>query len=135
MVPILEYGSEVWAPYLNPDQDKWDATPIERVHTQFLKRLLGVNRSTTNILARAELGRHSLQSSILSRNINYIKYVEKENNHSLVKQAFLYEDQHKDERNTIFTLARKHKLGLKRHLNENEEINTISNSKLSISRI
>ena len=48
--PILTYGSEIWAPYMDHDWSKWDATPIERVHTQFLKRVLGVNRSTTNVM-------------------------------------------------------------------------------------
>ena len=65
--PILTYGSEIWAPYMDHDWSKWDATPIERVHTQFLKRVLGVNGSTTNVMARGELGRHSLQERILKK--------------------------------------------------------------------
>ena len=75
VAPILTYGSEIWAPYMDHDWSKWDNTPIERVHTQFLKRVLGVNRSTTNHMVRGELGRHSLQERILKRNINYIAYV------------------------------------------------------------
>ena len=51
--PILLYGSEVWGAYeYNSNQEnlhKWDKSPIKAVHTQFLKRLLGVNRSTTNV--------------------------------------------------------------------------------------
>ena len=52
--PILLYGSELWGAYTNMDWKKWDKSKIERTHTQFLKRLLGVNRSTTNLMARAE---------------------------------------------------------------------------------
>ena len=63
--PILLYGCELWEPYLNQEIDNWDANPIEKVHTQFLKRILGVNRSTTNILVRGDLGRHSLQSKCI----------------------------------------------------------------------
>ena len=60
IAPILLYGSEVWAPYITHDYTKWESTPIERIHTQYLKRLLGVNRSTTHILVRGETGRNPL---------------------------------------------------------------------------
>ena len=50
VTPILLYGSEVREPYLNEDEKKWDANEIEKVHTQYLKRILGLNRSTTNTL-------------------------------------------------------------------------------------
>ena len=69
IVPILLYGSEAWAPFANQEWKNWEHTPIEQVHTQFLKRILGVNRSTTNALVRAELGRHSLLEQIITRNI------------------------------------------------------------------
>ena len=61
IAPILLYGSEVWAPFMNFDWKQWDTTQIEKIHTQFLKRLLGVNRSPTNVLIRSEFGRHSSQ--------------------------------------------------------------------------
>ena len=80
ITPILLYGSEVGAPFMNHDWIKWDTTQTEKIQIQFLKRLLVVNRSTTNQLTRSELGRHSLQGPILIRNSNYIKYIE--TNHS-----------------------------------------------------
>ena len=73
--PILLYASEVWQPYLNLNDEKWEKTKIEQLHTQFVKCLLGLNRSTTYILARGEVNRHTLQAHILNRNINYIKYI------------------------------------------------------------
>ena len=85
IVPILLYGSEIWAPFLNYDWKKWEATSIEKVHTQFLKRILGVNRSTTNAMVRAEVGRHSLIEQITNRNINYINYLQHKNPQTLVK--------------------------------------------------
>ena len=117
IVPILLYGSEVWAPFMNQNQNwtKWDSTPIEKVHTQFLKRLLGVNRSTTNILTRSEVGRHPIQENIITRNINYIKYVESKDSLSLVKQAADYERQHVHERNTFYSLLEKSQLELGNH--------------------
>ena len=106
--PILLYGSEVWDPYMNHNCTIWDTTQIEKTHTQFLKRLLGVNRSTTNILVRSELGRHSLQEKIVTRNINYIKYVENKGPHVLVKQAAYYEMLHADERSSLYSLLTKY---------------------------
>lgn len=64
--PILLYCSEVWEPFLNQDREKWDKeNVIEKAYLQFLKQLLGVNRSTTNAMVRGELDRHSLQEEIL----------------------------------------------------------------------
>ena len=108
MAPILTYGSEIWAPYMDHDWKNWDSTPIERTHTQFLKRLLGVNRSTTNVMVRAEMGRHSLQERILKRHLNYIFYASMKNPASLVHQALTYEEAKKDERRTIFSLYQRH---------------------------
>ena len=47
---ILLYGSEVLCTFLDNDHKKWELSPIEKVHTQFLKRMLGVNYSTTNLI-------------------------------------------------------------------------------------
>ena len=44
IAPILLYGSEVWAPFMNHDWIKWDTTQTEKIHVQFFKRVLGVNR-------------------------------------------------------------------------------------------
>ena len=78
IVPIIIYGSEVWRPYLNHEYSKWNTNIIERLHLQFLKRILGVNRSTTNELVRAEVGRVPLVSQALSRNIKYIHELKNE---------------------------------------------------------
>ena len=93
-VPILLYGSEVWAPFMNFDWKHWDTTQIEK-NTQFLKRILGVNRSTTNVLVRSEVGRRSLQEKILTRNINYIKYIDSKDPHALVKVSQLGNSLHR----------------------------------------
>ena len=61
--PILCYGSEVWG-FSKPVQQ-------ERVHLQFCKKLLGVKKSTQNDFIYGELGRVSLQTSILYSVINY----------------------------------------------------------------
>ena len=91
IMPILLYGSELWEPYMSLDWKKWEESKIERVHTQFLKRLLGVNTSTTNVMTRAELGRHSLQELITRRCIRYVSYVRDKNEEYLCRQAYEYE--------------------------------------------
>ena len=131
IAPTLLYGSEVWAPYITHDYTKWESTPIERIHTQYLKRLLGVNRSTTNILVRGETGRNPLLASTLSRNINYIKYLNNKCNSTLVKQALDYETSKKDNRQTILSLVQKHENTLTLQIANNEDIWTISKYKLS----
>ena len=65
--PILLYGCEIWELYMNYEVDNWDDNPVEKVHTQFLKRLIGVNRNTSNILVRGDLGRKP------TRNVGYLK--------------------------------------------------------------
>ena len=105
--PILLYGSEVWGAYTNMDWKKWDESKIERTHTQFLKRLLGVNRSTTNLMTRAELGRHSLQELVTRRYVRYISYLGGKDTEFLCKQAYDYElkQAHKDNpRPNIFNM-------------------------------
>ena len=53
--------SEVWDSYRGYNFFTWDKTEVERVHLQFLNRLLGVlNITTRNIMVRAELGRYLL---------------------------------------------------------------------------
>ena len=61
--PILFYGAEVWG-FLKANQ-------IERIHTLFCKRTLGVKSSTQNDFIYGELGRQDLYSSRL---VSIIKY-------------------------------------------------------------
>ena len=89
--PILLYASETWEPFLNNNYDKWDHNEIEKVHLQFLKQILGVNRSTTNLLVRGELKRHSLQREALSKHIKYVQYITHKEGNRLVTQALKYE--------------------------------------------
>ena len=128
--PILLYGSEVWGPYLNINYKNWESTPIEKLHTQYIKRLLRVNRSTTNFLTRADTGRNPLMAPILAQNINYIKYEENKNDSTLAKQALNYEKTLTTGRSTILTLLQNHENGFKQNLKENEHIMTVGKFKL-----
>ena len=101
--PILLYGSEVWEPFLNQNAEKWDQNDVEKTYTQFLKQILGVNRSTTTMMVRGELNRHSLQEEILRRNINYAGYIYNKEMAPYVKQAFQYEMTREVTKTTFFT--------------------------------
>ena len=59
VAPILLYGSEVWGVGKNDN--------IEKVHLQFLKRILGVRVTTPNCLVYGELGRYPLNINIKCR--------------------------------------------------------------------
>ena len=61
--PVLNYCSEIWG-YMK-------AQEIEKIHTMFLKRLLGVKRSTSNDMIYSETGRLPL---IVNRKFNMLKY-------------------------------------------------------------
>ena len=55
--PFLSYNSEVWGMYTKQDLEKWDSSPIEKIHLKVFKRYLEVTNKASNIGCRAELGR------------------------------------------------------------------------------
>ena len=66
ILPILRYGSEVWAPFqlkgLNSNNflNLCDKVCIEKINNSFCKYLLGVNRYSSNYAVKGELGSYSL---------------------------------------------------------------------------
>ena len=106
--PILLYASEVWEPFVKNNPDDWDKSEIERTYTQFLKQLLGVNRTTTTIMVRGELDKHSLQEEILRRHITYAGYIYNKDTTSIVKQAYSYELNRSAGDTTFFSTMQKH---------------------------
>ena len=65
VLPILSYGSEVWA------TDPRIGAAAEVLHRQFLKRLIGIRGSTATDLVLAELGRHPLQIHFWQQILRY----------------------------------------------------------------
>ena len=84
--PILQYNSEVWGAFTST---KWNQTPIEKAHLKFCKLYPGVNRKTTNIACRGELGKFPLLIFIHKRMIKYISHINTLPDFALVKQVFL----------------------------------------------
>lgn len=63
-LPILLYGSEVWAIYDKYDFSTWEKDVIEKTHIFLCQQSLGVNTRCPNVAARNELGRLSLKLNI-----------------------------------------------------------------------
>ena len=78
---------------MNVNFDTWDKTKIEQTQTQFLKRVLGCNIRTSNIMARAETGSRPLLNQIIKKYVLYYKTL-KENTSTLSHDALLYEVEH-----------------------------------------
>ena len=53
-LPILLYNSEVWGAYDNMNLQIWGKDPVERLHSQFFKYYLGLNKRAPNVAARNE---------------------------------------------------------------------------------
>ena len=51
-LPILLYNSEVWGAFDNMNLQIWEKDPVERLHSQFFKYYLGLNKRTPNVAAR-----------------------------------------------------------------------------------
>ena len=88
IVPILLYGAEIWGPGGKYNFDSWDKTDVERIHTSLLKQILGLNRSTQNIMVRPEFGRLPLIMDIHARTWQYIKYLKNKSADTYAKAAY-----------------------------------------------
>ena len=76
IAPILLYGSEIWAPYSNYDLTSWEKCEVEKVHTQFIKRMMGCDIHSPNHMIRGEVGKRPLIVDIITRSSLYIKHVD-----------------------------------------------------------
>ena len=84
---ILTYGAEVWAAFERDTYESWDLGLIEKVHLNFCKHNMGVNRSTTKLFCRAELGRRSIKLVIDLKILQLFKHCLKLSDDKVVKEA------------------------------------------------
>ena len=87
--PILTYGCEVWGTYQKQNFDVWDKNQIEKVHLRFCKYYLGINRKSSNIASRSELGRFPLKIFIDTLILKYYNHLITMPDDSIAKQSFL----------------------------------------------
>ena len=95
VLPILTYGAEVWALNLTLDNDKWDQTTTEGVHLNFIKHILGVNRSANNNLCRAELGRYPISIDINYKIINFFRHMQNMAKDTVIHQTLITDNSQK----------------------------------------
>ena len=92
ILPILTYGSEIWALSSTLDDDKWDISSTERNQLKFVKHILGINRSVNNLLCRAELGRYPISIEINHKILNFYKHIRELPRDSIAYQAYVIDD-------------------------------------------
>ena len=68
-----------------------DKTPCELLHNAFCKRILGVYKSTSNIISKAEIGRLPLSFYIILQVIKYWNHILEKPIDSLLHQSYLSE--------------------------------------------
>ena len=95
-----------------------------------MKRILGLNRATSNTLVRGDMERYSLQSKAISRNIKYLNQIKQKKDNSLVKQAYLVEEKQTQNRISIESSAKKVNTNLKNLFNKEIDVYKLSNYKL-----
>ena len=104
-LPIVLYGSEIWGAYDNLNVKKWEKDPVERLHTQFYKYFLGLNKRAPNVVARNETGRLPLKLNILLRIIKFWIHLESLPENSIAKQYLIISNQLANEAKTSFMLT------------------------------
>ena len=87
--PIRLYCSEVWAYFDCMDLNKRDTCEIEKMHLNFCKRILGVNRSTSNIIVKGELGRYALNLAADNRYHSMVTFFDGSKSPSLLNSSLL----------------------------------------------
>ena len=107
VVQILTYGAETWTAYNWYDLDRWDTLQTEQTHLKFCKSILGVNRFTSNLICRSELGRKPLGLAIKIRNHVFAKYCSSLPNDSLASMALSLDNSLKDNENNNLKLFSK----------------------------
>ena len=117
IMPILLYGAEVWGPYMDFDFLSWEKGKIERVQTQFIKRVLGCNIQTSNIMARGEVGMRPLLLNVIKSVVAYTENI-KNRPTSTVYAAYDYES-HNDVNPNFCTFIEKFDLNLQNVVNKN----------------
>ena len=98
ITPILLYGSEVWAPYMDHNFETWDKSKIEMVYTQFLKQILGCGFQTSNNMVRAETGCRPLITLVMKRHLLYLKSLQMRTTH-LCYDALIFEEENAESPN------------------------------------
>ena len=101
--PVLLYGLEIWMPFYQTDFNIWNSTKIEFVHLKFCRHILEVNRSTSNILVRGEMGRMPLKTAVDTKIVQYYKHLIHSENKLVHQTLQLDREMHENQCSDTFT--------------------------------
>ena len=87
------------------DHKKWEKDPIERLHSQFYRHYLGLNRRAPNVASRNEMGRLSLKSTIFIKILKFQIHLEDLPENSITKQCLQMSTQLAQNKKTSFMLS------------------------------
>ena len=95
VLPMLTYGSEIWALNSTLDHEKWNRSSTEGAHLDFLRHILGVKRSVNNLLCCAEVGRFPINIEINHKILNFYKHIKGLPEHSTAHQTYIMDNEAK----------------------------------------
>jgi hypothetical protein len=122
--PVCMYGSEIWFIHnikkAKPGQnclleESYDRNEIENFFLRFCKYLLGLNKKTSNVATRGELGASPICIDIIINSINFWKHLYENENQLLVSARSVSEQLNKEGKTSWHTnmLNLSHNLGLR----------------------
>lgn len=84
VLPILNYGSEIWGFHKAPD--------IERIHIKFLKQISNLRQQIVNAAVYGELGRYPLYVYRKIRILKYLYKIQSKSDYLLFKAFNMKDD-------------------------------------------
>ena len=97
-----QYSAEVWRAYDNLVLGKWEKDPVERLHRQFYKHYLGLNRRAPNVAFRNEMGRPSLKLNMYLMILKFWIHLENLPENIIARQCLKLSVQLADTKNQSF---------------------------------
>ena len=85
-LPILLYSS-ISSSLGSIQYSKWEKDPIEKLHTQFYKYYMGLNRRAPNVVSRNEVGRLPLKLHVYMRMLKFWTHLVNLPDNSIAKQC------------------------------------------------
>ena len=89
---VLKSGEHINTKNTTKKSDEWGKLKTETIQTQFIKCLIGVNNSTTNIMVHGETGRYPLTMFIKLRTVKFVKHIVSRNKHKQCQIVYQYEN-------------------------------------------
>ena len=126
--PICTYGSEIWVSDYNIKESNIDIMPFEKIQNKFCKYVLNVNRKSSNLAVKCELGRKPILNFITYLALKYFNRLKQMSCDRFLHEVFevdkaLFDEGHRSWFSFIDISVKKFKLDM-----DNINVNTILDS-------